>query len=134
ERADASVYSCAIDKVAKQVRALMKKKKTEKDILTAVNKDSQLNLQVETRLFAKGENEFVDKNWTPGTSADIIDKDKKVVIVVVNKLMKPEPKAYLDAKGMVTADYQAYLEKQWLSELKQKYAVNIDQAVLSTVK
>ena len=134
ERADASVYSCANDKVAKQVRALMKKKKTEKDILTAVNKDSQLNLQVETRLFAKGENEFVDKNWTPGTSADIIDKDKKVVIVVVNKLMKPEPKAYLDAKGMVTADYQAYLEKQWLSELKQKYAVNIDQAVLSTVK
>ncbi|MBL7888590.1 MAG: peptidylprolyl isomerase [Bacteroidia bacterium] len=134
ERADASVYSCANDKVAKQVRGLMKKKKTEKDILTAVNKDSQLNLQVETRLFTKGENEFVDKNWTPGTSADIIDKDKKVVIVVVNKLMKPEPKAYLDAKGMVTADYQAYLEKQWLSELKQKYAVNIDQAVLSTVK
>ncbi len=134
ERTDASVYSCANEKVAKQVRALMKKKKTEKDILTAVNKDSQLNLQVETRLFTKGENEFVDKNWTPGTSADIIDKDKKVVIVVVNKLMKPEPKAYLDAKGMVTADYQAYLEKQWLSELKQKYTVNIDQAVLSTVK
>jgi peptidyl-prolyl cis-trans isomerase SurA len=134
ERADASIYSCANEKVAKQVRALMKKKKTEKDILLTVNKDSQLNLQVETKLFTKGENELVDKNWNPGTSADIIDKDKKVVIVVVNKLMKPEPKAYQDAKGMVTADYQSFLEKQWLSELKQKYAVTIDQSVLSTVK
>jgi peptidyl-prolyl cis-trans isomerase SurA len=102
--------------------------------LLTVNKDSQLNLQVETKLFTKGENELVDKNWNPGTSADIIDKDKKVVIVVVNKLMKPEPKAYQDAKGMVTADYQSFLEKQWLSELKQKYAVTIDQSVLSTVK
>jgi peptidyl-prolyl cis-trans isomerase SurA len=134
ERADASIYACANDKVAKQVRALMKKKKSEKDILTAVNKDSQLNLQVETRLFNKGENELVDKNWNPGTSADIVDKDKKVTIIVVNKLMKPEPKAYQDAKGMVTADYQSYLEKQWLLELKQKYTVTVDQAVLSTVK
>ena len=134
ERADASIYSCANEKIAKQVRALMKKKKTEKDILATINKDSQLNLQVETRLFTKGENELVDKNWNPGTSADIVDKDKKVVIVVVSKLMKPEPKAYQDAKGMVTADYQSFLEKQWLSELKQKYAVTIDQSVLSTVK
>jgi hypothetical protein len=35
---------------------------------------------------------------------------------------------------MVTADYQSYLEKQWLLELKQKYTVTVDQAVLSTVK
>ena len=32
ERADASVYTCNDDKVAKQVRELMKKKKTEKRI------------------------------------------------------------------------------------------------------
>lgn len=135
ERADASVYTCADDKIAKQVRSLMKKKKSEKEILTEVNKNSQLNLQVESRLFTKGENEFVDKSWTPGTSADMpSDKDKKVVIVVVNKLLKPEPKSYQDAKGMVTADYQAYLEKEWLKELKAKYPVTIDKSVLATVK
>lgn len=135
ERADASVYTCADDKIAKQVRGLMKKKKNEKEITAEVNKDSQLNLQVESRFFNKGENEFVDKNWNPGTSADIkSEKDKKTIIVVVNKLIKPEPKSYADSKGMVTADFQNYLEKEWLESLKKKYPVNIDKNVLSTVK
>jgi peptidyl-prolyl cis-trans isomerase SurA len=134
ERADASVYTCADEKIAKQVRGLLKKKKSEKDIMAEVNKNSQLNLQVESKLFTKGENEFVDKNWNPGTSADIKSKDNKTVIVVVNKLMKPEPKSYLDAKGMVTADYQNYLEKEWLETLKKKYPVTIDKTVLATVK
>ena len=135
ERADASVYSCSDDKIAAQVRKLLLKKKTEKDILTEVNKNSQLNLQVEARLFTKGENEFVDKNWNPGTSANLIsEKDKKVIIVVTTKLLKPEPKAYNDAKGMVTADYQGFLEKQWIDSLKKKYPVTIDKNVLSTVR
>ena len=113
----------------------MKKKKTEKDILAIVNKDSQLNLQVETRIFNKGENEFVDKNWNPGTSADFkSEKDKKTVIVVTTKLLKPEPKSYVDSKGMVTADYQNYLEKEWIASLKAKYPVTVDKAVLSTIK
>ena len=135
ERAEASVYSCANEKVAAQVRGLMKKKKSEKDILAAANKDSQLNLQVETRVFSKGENEFVDKNWNPGTSADIkSEKDKKTIIIVTAKLLMPEPKSYLDSKGMVTADYQNYLEKEWIASLKAKYSVTVDKAVLSTIK
>jgi len=134
ERADASVYTAADEKIAKQVRSLMKKKKSEKEIVAEVNKNSQLNLQVESRIFNKGENEYVDKNWNPGTSADIKDKDNKTVIVVVHKLLKPEPKSYQDAKGMVTADYQNHLEKEWLEALRKKYPVNIDKAVLSTIK
>ena len=135
ERSDASVYSCADDKIAVQVSKLLLKKKSEKDILAEVNKNSQLNLQVETRLFNKGENEFVDKNWNPGTSANMIsEKDKKVIIVVTTKLLKPEPKAYNDAKRMLTADYQTFLEKKWIPLLKKKYPVTIDKNVLSTVK
>jgi peptidyl-prolyl cis-trans isomerase SurA len=135
ERAEASVYTASDEKVAKQLRTLLKKKKTEKEILELINKDSQLNLAVETRIFNKGENEFVDKNWNPGISEDINDtKNKKVVIVVVDKLLKPTPKLYQDSKGMVTADYQSYLEKEWINSLKKKYAVSIDKTVLATIK
>jgi peptidyl-prolyl cis-trans isomerase SurA len=135
ERAEATVYTAADAKVAKQLRALLKKKKTEKEILETINKDSQLNLAVETRIFNKGENEFIDKNWNPGMSEDIEDaKNKKVVIVIVDKLLKPTPKLYQDSKGMVTADYQSYLEKEWINSLKKKYAVSIDKTVLATIK
>lgn len=134
ERAEATVYTTADEKIAKQVRSLMKKKKTEKDILAEVNKTSQLNLQAESRIFNKGENEFVDKNWNPGVSMDTKNKEGKTVIVVTHKLLKPEPKSYQDSKGMVTADYQAWLEKEWIASLKAKYPVVIDQTVLGTIK
>jgi len=136
ERAEASIYTAKDEKIAKQLRKLLQKKKTEKEILEELNKDSQLNLSVETRIFNKGENEFLDKNWNPSTtSADIADtKNNKVVIVVVDKLLAPSPKSYQDSKGLVTADYQAYLEKEWIDSLKKKYAVQIDKSVLATIK
>lgn len=136
ERAEATIYSCADAKVAKQLRDMVKAGKPEKDILTEINKKSQLNLQVvESRVFNKGENELVDKNWTPGLSTDIVsEKDKRITIVSVTKLLKPEPKSYQDCKGMVTSDYQNYLEKQWIEDLRKKYPVTIDKDVLSTVK
>jgi len=136
ERAEASIYTAKDEKIAKQLRKLLQKKKTEKEILEELNKDSQLNLSVETRVFNKGENEFLDKNWNPSTtSADITDtKNNKVVIVVVDKLLAPTPKSYQDSKGLVTADYQTYLEKEWIDSLKKKYAVQIDKTVLATIK
>mgnify|MGYP000713410112 CR=1 FL=1 len=39
-----------------------------------------------------------------------------------------------EAKGMITADYQNYLEKEWLSYLKNKYTVKVNEEVLNTVK
>lgn len=135
ERAEASVYSCSDASIAKLVRTYLTDNKTEKDILADINKDSQLNLQVETRLFSKTDNEFVDKNWKAGISADMAsEKDKKVVIVAVNKILPAGQKSYADSKGMVTADYQNYLEKQWLDQLKKKYSVTIDKNVLATIK
>jgi peptidyl-prolyl cis-trans isomerase SurA len=135
ERVEASVYTCLDDKIAKRVNVFLKKKKSEKDILAEINKDSQLNLQVETRTFNKGENEFVDKNWNPGTTKDLVsEKDKKSIIVVTSKLLKPEIKSYVDSKGLVTADYQNFLEKEWVESLKKKYTVSIDKSVLSSVK
>jgi len=133
ERADASVYTCADEKIAKQVRTMLGQKKSEKDILAVVNKDSQLNLQVETKMFNKGESKTVDAFWKAGTSADK-KEDSKVIFVVVRKILAPGPKAYTDARGLVTADYQASLEKEWIETLKKKYPVAINNDVLSTVK
>ena len=52
----------------------------------------------------------------------------------MDKLLAPTPKSYQDSKGLVTADYQTYLEKEWIESLKKKYAVTIDKSVLATIK
>ena len=37
-------------------------------------------------------------------------------------------------RGLVTADYQNYLEEKWIKGLNDKYKVEINEAVLKTVK
>ena len=76
---------------------------------------------------------MVDANWKLGVSENVT-KDGKVKFVVVNKLLKPSPKSLAEAKGLVTADYQNYLEKEWLASLRAKYPVTVDKTVQSTIK
>lgn len=136
ERADVTIYKCADEKVAKTVRGMLAKKKSEKEISDAVNKTSQLNLLVDNITYLKGENADVDANWKQGVvPTDIKDpKDGKVTVLVVNQVIPKTPKTIPEAKGMITADYQNYLEKEWLAYLKNKYTVKVNEDVLSTVK
>jgi peptidyl-prolyl cis-trans isomerase SurA len=136
ERADVTMYNCANDKIAKEVRGMLKKGKSEKEIAETVNKTSQLNVTPESITYLKGENKNVDANWKVGVVAtDIKDaKDGKVTVLVINKVMEKTPKTIAEAKGMITADYQNYLEKEWLAYLKNKYTVKVNEEVLNTVK
>ena len=134
ERADVTTYSCANEKIAKEVRSMLKKKKSEKEILEVVNKSSQLNVSVETITYLKGENKDVDANWKEGVVANNLKKEGKEVVMVINKVMPKTPKTIAEAKGIITADYQNYLEKEWLNYLKNKYTVKVNDEVLSTVK
>jgi len=135
ERAEVTTYKCLNEKIAKDLRKMLKSGKTEKDIVDALNKTSQLNVSVENITYLKGENKNVDSNWKTGVAEKDIkdDKENKVLVIVVNKILPKAPKTIAECRGAVTADYQVYLEKEWLIYLKNKYAVKVDQAVLNTV-
>jgi peptidyl-prolyl cis-trans isomerase SurA len=133
ERADATVYSCKDEATAKKVRKMLKDKKTMKEILDELNKDSQLNVTAEHKLFVKGENDLVDRNWKKGTSKNEV-KDGRVRFVVVDKIEAERPKTLQEARGAVTTDYQNQLDKEWIATLKAKYPVTVNRDVLQMVK
>jgi peptidyl-prolyl cis-trans isomerase SurA len=133
ERADASIISASTQKISDEARKMLDKGKTDKEILAKINKDSQLNLMIESKVFSKGESSLVDANWNPGLSPSK-EVEKKIVFVRVNKILKPSPKSLAESKGAVTSDYQNYLEKQWIESLKKKYPVSIHKDVLAQVK
>jgi len=87
ERAEVTTYKCIDEKVAKDVRKLLKEKKSEKEIIETINKPSQLNLSVENVTYLKGENKNVDDNWKAGIVAKDIndDKEKKFFVIVVTR-------------------------------------------------
>ncbi len=136
ERADITIYKCADEKIAKEVRALLNKKKTEKEITESINKKSQLNLSIQNTMVLKGENPFIDKNWKIGVISEnnTNTNQNKIEVIVMNKILAPSPKTLLEAKGQVIADYQNYLEKQWINYLKQKYSVEMNRDVLMSIQ
>ncbi len=133
DRVDAVVYSCANAAMAKQVRSLMKTIDDDDTLMARINKNSQLNLQVKASKFSKGENDIVDKTqWKIGVSPDM-DHNGQVVFVKVKRLLPASPKSLEEAKGLITADYQNLLEKEWISSLRKKFPYTVNQEVVNTL-
>ncbi len=138
ERVSATIFKCANKDVAERLRKYLKKNAknnpSNDQILKEINKTSSLDLQIEEGVFAKKDNETVDKApWVVGLSPDI-DAEKSVIVVRINKVIAPEPKSISEARGLITADYQNFLEKEWIELLRKKYTVSVDKAVLDSIK
>lgn len=135
QRVNADVFTCANPKIAKTVRKMiLSGKYTDEMILKKANSTSQLNLSFYNGKYAKKDNALIDSiPWVVGLSGDIF-QNNSVVMVRINKIIDKEPKTLSEARGLITSDYQAYLEKEWIAELKKKYPVVIDKDVFSTIK
>ena len=94
-------------------------------------KDSMKNVRVEIGVFAVGDNAWVDKLAFGQGEGGKLRKGFTAVELEGRIIEKPE--TYLDVKGVVTNDYQKYLEEQWVKSLRKKYKVKIDKEVLKTV-
>lgn len=132
-RVQAVIYTCANKDIASRVRKMLKKNTPVDDIRAEINKESQLNLSVKEGKFSKGDHDVLDSlSWVVGLSPDI-EKNGQVVFADIKKILLPETKTLEEAKGLITADYQNHLEKTWISELRTKYPVTINEQVLTTV-
>ncbi len=133
-RLDASIYTIKDPNVVQKVRNFIKSGLSDKDLLKEINVDSLQKLTIETAKFSRKENKLIDSiAWTPGLTADIIQQGS-TVFVNVRKVLKPEVKELNDARGLITADYQNYLEKEWIESLKAKYPVEVNKDVLAKIK
>jgi peptidyl-prolyl cis-trans isomerase SurA len=91
-----------------------------------VNARKPLNLEITEGTFQKGDNPYIDNiEWKPGTYT--LNQDNRIVYIEVGQVQEPRPKTFEEARGQVISDYQTYLEKQWINELRQKYAVVINE-------
>ncbi len=96
-----------------------------------VSKDTMFQMSVVKQKFSKGDNEIIDSlGWETGIKAQVV-KENEVFIVYVNGQINPEPKLLNEARGLITADYQTYLEEVWIIELKEKYKVHINKEVFN---
>ncbi len=95
------------------------------------NADSVLRIRVEKGIFKKGDNALVDRE---AFGVDTVAKPMKDYphTAVYGKVLKA-PKELSDVRALVVADYQDYLEKQWVADLRKQFAVKVNDDVLNTV-
>jgi len=95
--------------------------------------DSVVNVKIERGLFVQGDNKHVDREIFK-TNTEITTDPQFPYVFVTGKMLYHTPEDYTDVRGLVTADYQEFLEKQWVEYLRKKYVVKIDEKVLRTIK
>ena len=115
------------DKIEKFVQ-----KSSPKAVLSKYNKDGRTLVSHQETIVEKGRNKQIDAlAWKVGTLSkmEMDRKNKKITFMKIEKIIEPTPKKLSEARGYVVADYQDFLEKQWLSELKKAYKVQVNKKV-----
>ena len=96
------------------------------------NNDSIIRIRVEKGLFKKGDNKLIDREVFKVTDVKVDSVKGYPIDATYGKLLK-KPEEYTDVRGLVTADLQDYLEKQWVADLRKKYTFSVNEEVLKTV-
>ena len=134
ERAEAAVFNTTDQKITDAAYKLAKKNKSVEDIKKLNKEGSNSRISVIEKKYTKGEYDVVDKaGWKAGLSPVTKLSDSSYQFVWVKRLVAPEPKTLKEAKGYILSDYQEYLEKSWLEELRKKYPVVVNEEVLRSL-
>lgn len=136
-RAEAAIYTCKGETELKALQKLLKKapKKgyTPETISNMLNKDSIPAVTYQIVKVEKGVNTLVDQTPWVKNQNSVYRENNGIKVVSVLNLLDPEPKPLQEVKGLVTAEYQNYLEQQWVNQLRGKYSWKVDEEVLKSI-
>jgi peptidyl-prolyl cis-trans isomerase SurA len=101
--------------------------KSPKVLEADFNQENALTLQVNEGVFQKADNEnLANVDWKPGEYTS--KKNDRISYVLISKIEEPRAKTFEEARGLIISDYQNYLEQEWISALKAKYPVAVNEA------
>jgi peptidyl-prolyl cis-trans isomerase SurA len=106
---------------------------SKKSLEYLYNQESTLTLRVEEGLFEQGDNQAVDSiSWEVGISE--FQNDGNYYLIAIQDILEPASKKLSEVKGSVISDYQNYLEKTWIQELKTTFKIDINYSTLEQIK
>lgn len=135
ERARVEVYTLPgqASAMVQRVREYAKKHKAEE-----VEQEYQLDgMNIEQKMIERKESSEARKirTWEAGyiSNATMNRETGAFTFTKVLEVVPPTDKALNEARGYIIADYQDYLEKQWVEELRQEYEVKINRKVFESL-
>ncbi len=137
ERAKVIFYTIKTDdqKVLAKVRALAATKPTAA-VLKKFNKKGKPEVvSVLEKLYEKDKNKDLGTLWKAGdmTVAKTDTTTKTSSFLKIEAIVPPTPKVLAEARGYAVADYQDFLEKKWIQDLRKEYPVELNEAAFKTL-
>ena len=145
ERLNGTIIYCKADtslpEMAEEMhKAVSKYIKTDtslkpiEEVLEEISVKYSGSFETQNGPFLRGENPITDNiKWKKGLS-DIRQDENSRFFVWVRGILEPMPKSLSEARGQATADYQEYLDKEWIKKLRSKYSVKVDEKVLQSIQ
>ena len=138
ERMEAIIVACdssaKIDAVKRRSSRIAKGRWSEKRLNRRFCENDSKCITTEKIRVEEGENEHVDAlNGSLGTG-NIYNQNGMFTFVITTNVLPPMEKELDEIRGEVTADYQDYLEKKWIDDLRKKYKVTVNNALLSEIE
>ncbi len=132
ERVKVYTFTCLDEKTKAAAMKMAKAGKSQSEILAKVNKKVTGSLVITENKYEKADANGA-KFWDQKGVVDAPSEAGVIKFYVVDGIVAPEPKALKDARGIITSDYQTYLEKEWLAELRAKYPVTVNEPVVKSL-
>ncbi len=134
ESADAVIFFCSDINTSKIVYEQIKKKPSSwRSIVDALSEKAVADsARYEWSQVPNGNKAPLKAGMV--TNSVINTNDNSASFAYILKLYpKPQPRSFTEARGLVINDYQNELEEKWITELKKKYPVTINQQVLDSI-
>lgn len=96
--------------------------------------DSISCVRFEEFLVEEGRNKHVDELNGKTGIGNVYKENGRSNFVVLKKVVPPARKELNETRGQVTSDYQDYLEKKWVGELRDKYKIEVNRSLLSEIE
>jgi peptidyl-prolyl cis-trans isomerase SurA len=133
ERARVSIYTLKTDdqKVLNDVYAYAAQNPAA-SVLKKFNTSDNEVLTVIEKLYERGKNKDLGALWKVGdrTEAKKDASTKTSSFLKIEEIQPIQPKTLAEARGYAVADYQDYLEKKWIEDLRKEYQVKLNEDVL----
>ncbi len=143
ERVRATLVDAESERVLNQVKENLLGKELppseeEREALEKMyTEESPLALQIRQETYERGKprtaaEAVIDQiDWSPGSYT--VENNGRFYYIQVQEVLPPQLKELDEIKGIVIADYQNYLDQQWVTTLRQQYLVEINDNVLQKV-
>ena len=119
-------------KVAKGIIQLKILTADEKVLEKRFNQENALRLEILEGLFEKQAQPILSKlDFKKGDYT--LENNGRMYYVIIEEIEPARVKKLEETRGVVISDYQQFLEKEWITELRKKYEFSTDEKVMQAV-